>query len=163
MSGLQFKLAMLDKKHKADIGNKVGTKSLRVFYGWAKLGKIRKKEAISVIFENEKMREEKALRAINKYQDTVFVRLQTDVEKQDAASSTRMFTEYSIFLEDKKIKGSLELALKANSEADKNHISEDIRSEISTALRSHYLLHHPSYKEPVIQTENDKLQKGGRK
>lgn len=163
MSGLQFKLAMLDKKHKADIGNKVSTKSLRVFYGWAKLGKIRKKEAISVIFENEKMREEKALRAINKYQDTVFVRLQTDVEKQDAASSTRMFTEYSIFLEDKKIKGSLELALKANSEADKNHISEDIRSEISTALRSHYLLHHPSYKEPVIQTENDKLQKGGRK
>lgn len=109
------------------------------------------------------MREEKALRAINKYQDTVFVRLQTDVEKQDAASSTRMFTEYSIFLEDKKIKGSLELALKANSEADKNHISEDVRSEISTALRSHYLLHHPSYKEPVIRTENDKLQKGGRK
>lgn len=44
MSGLQFKLAMLDKKHKADIGNKVGTKSLRVFYGWAKLGKIRKKK-----------------------------------------------------------------------------------------------------------------------
>lgn len=26
---------------------------LKVYYGWAKLGKIRKKRAISVIFENE--------------------------------------------------------------------------------------------------------------
>lgn len=28
-------------------------KLLRVFYGWAKINKIRKKEAISVIFEND--------------------------------------------------------------------------------------------------------------
>lgn len=153
MSGLRFKLAMLDTKHKTDLGKDLTSKPLRVFYGWATIGKIRKKEAISVIFENEKMREEKTLRAINKYQETVYVRSQTDEEKRDAAYSTRMFTEYSIFLEDKKIKGSLELALKANSEADKNRISEDIRSEISAALRAHYLLHHPSYKEPIIQNE----------
>jgi len=144
---------MLDNKHKADLGKDLTSEPLRVFYGWAKIGKIRKKEAISVIFENETMREEKTLRAINKYQETVYVRSQTDVEKRDAAYSTRMFTEYSIFLEDKKIKGSLELALKANSEADKNHISEDIRSEISTALRAHYLLHHSNYKEPIVQLE----------
>lgn len=151
MSGLRFKLAMLDKKHKSDLSRNNTSKPLRVFYGWAKIGKIRKKEAISVIFENYIMREEKTLRAVNKYQETVYVRSQTDEEKKDAQYSTRMFTEYSIFLEDKKIKGSLELALRANSDADKNHISEDMRSEISNALRSHFMLHHSSYKEPIVQ------------
>ncbi len=151
MSGLRFKLSMLDNKYKADFGRRSDSKNLRVFYGWAKIGKIRKKEAISVIFENDHMREERTLRAVNKYQETVYVRSQTDEEKKDAQYSTRMFTEYSIFLDDKKIKGSLELALRANSDADKNHISEDMRSEISNALRSHFLLHHSSYKEPIVQ------------
>ena len=120
MSGLRLKLAMLDNKHKAELGQRKQPKNLRVFYGWAKVGKIRKKEAISVIFENDEMREEKTLRAIAKYQHTVYVRQQTETELKDAIGATRMFTEYSIFLSDKKLKGSLELALKANSEADKH-------------------------------------------
>lgn len=54
MSGLRLKLAILDNSHKAELGQRTKSKSLRVFYGWAKVGKIRKKEAISVIFENDK-------------------------------------------------------------------------------------------------------------
>lgn len=68
MSGLRLKLAMLDNSHKAELGQRTKSKSLRVFYGWAKVGKIRKKEAISVIFENDEMREEKTLRAYSRPQ-----------------------------------------------------------------------------------------------
>lgn len=153
MSGLRLKLAMLDNKHKAELGQCKQPKNLRVFYGWAKVGKIRKKEAISVIFENDKMREERTQRAIAKYQHTVYVRQQTDAEIQDAIGSTRMFSEYSIFLSDKKLQGSLELALKSNSDADKNHVSADERTKIADALRSHYLENHPGYKEPIVQQE----------
>lgn len=153
MSGLRLKLAMLDNKHKAELGQRKQPKNLRVFYGWAKVGKIRKKEAISVIFENEKMRDEKTLRALAKYQHTVYVRQQTDTEIQDAIGSTRMFSEYSIFLSEKRLHGSLELALKANSDADKNHVSDDERAKIADALRSHYMENHPGYKEPTIQQE----------
>lgn len=36
MSGLRLKLAMLDNSHKAELGQRTKSKSLRVFYGWAK-------------------------------------------------------------------------------------------------------------------------------
>lgn len=153
MSSLRLKLAMLDNKHKAELGQRKQPKNLRVFYGWAKVGKIRKKEAISVIFENEKQREEKTLRAVAKFQHTVYVRQQTDAELQDAIGSTRMFSEYSIFLTEKRLQGSLELALKVNSDADKNHVPADERIKIADALRSHFLENHPDYKEPITQQE----------
>lgn len=45
------KLKMLEAKH----GSKPAPKKrrLKVFYGWARLGKVRKRESISIIFENE--------------------------------------------------------------------------------------------------------------
>lgn len=153
MNRVQQQLFLLDNKHKAELGQRKQPKNLRVFYGWAKVGKIRKKEAISVIFENDKMREERTQRAIAKYQHTVYVRQQTETELQDAIGSTRMFSEYSIFLSEKRLQGSLELALKANSDADKNHVSADERTKIADALRSHYLENHPAYKEPMTQQE----------
>lgn len=129
------------------------SKRLRVFYGFAKLSKIRRKEAISIIFMNDIIREDKLLKAINKYQETVYVRNQTEAEARDALHSNRVFSEYSIFLDDKKINGSLTLALRANDEADKNNVPKETRIEIAEALRSHYLLHHPLYKEPNYQLE----------
>lgn len=157
MNDLQYKLFELESKHRGKAT--APSKHLRVFYGWAKLGKVRKKEAISVIFENERQREERTLRAIAKYQHTVYVREQTAQEMQGAEGIIRVFTEYSIYLSDRHINGSLTMALKANSEADKNHISLKKRNEIEAALRSHYLLTHKDYHEPVIQLflefEND--------
>lgn len=149
MNDLQYKLFELESKHKKNAT--APSKHLRVFYGWAKLGKVRKKEAISVIFENERQREERTLRAIAKYQHTVYVREQTAQEMQGAEGIIRVFTEYSIYLSDRHINGSLTMALKANSDADKNHISLKVRNEIEAALRSHYLLTHKDYHEPVTQ------------
>lgn len=149
MSDLHFKLFELEQKHKKTASST--SKHLRVFYGWAKQGKVRKKEAISVIFENERQREERTLRAISKYQHTVYIREQTPQEAQGAEGIIRMFTEYSIFLSSKRINGSLAKALKENSEADKNNVPLKVRKEIEEALRSHFLLNHSDYKETEIQ------------
>lgn len=151
---LQNRLALLDAKHKRT----PIVKPLRVFYGWARINKIRKKEAISVVFENEEQREEKTMRFIKKMMDVVYVRLQTEDEKKGADKATRMFSEYSLFMADKHFKGSLELALKHNSEADANNVSPEERELIKQKLREHYLSTHPGYKEPTIQLEIDFLE-----
>ena len=133
------------------ISKDVKKHNLRVFYGWVKVGKIRKREAISVIFENDRMPEEKQMRSISKFQNTVFVRNQTDDEKLDAEHSNRIFTEYSVFLDDKAIKGSPQKALKANNVADRNNVSATVRKKIEDALRHAFMSVHPKYKEPQFQ------------
>ena len=127
------------------ISKDVKKHNLRVFYGWVKVGKIRKREAISVIFENDRMPEEKQMRSISKFQNTVFVRNQTDDEKLDAEHSNRIFTEYSVFLDDKAIKGSLQKALKANNVADRNNVSATVRKKIEDALRHAFLHAHKAH------------------
>lgn len=128
---------------------------LRVFYGWAKINKIRKKEAISVIFENDGGFE-KNDKKVKLYQNTVYTRLQTEDELKDAEHSNRTFTEYSIYLDDKQIKGSLKRALEVNYLADKNNVSEDVREEIRSLLEKDFLLNHRGYKEPnIFQTSID--------
>lgn len=148
---LQNRLSTLDAKYK----RKPINKPLRVFYGWCRVNKIRKKEAISVVFENEAQREERTMKFIKKMMDVVYVREQTDNEKIGVENAIRMFTEYSVFLNEKRFQGSLELALNYNSDADKNNVSQEERVIIREKLREYYLSTHPSYKEPVIQLEID--------
>lgn len=148
---LQNRLATLDDKHRK---NKPSTnKRLRVFYGWSRVNKIRKKEAISIVFENDTQRDSRTMKFINKMQHTVHIRDQTDNEMKDAEKALRMFTEYSVFMNDKKVQGSLELALQSNSEADKNNVSIEDREIISRKLRDYYLTTHPDYREPTVQLE----------
>lgn len=152
MNTLQQRLFLLDTKHREERKKSdIQKKNLRVFYGWAKLGKIRKKEAISVIFENDCMREERTMKAVAKYQDTVYIRQQTPDEKIGAEGATRMFTEYSIFLSDKQIKGSLKRALQQNMGDDRNNVSKKELAEIADKLREAFLGNHPNYKEPILQ------------
>ena len=122
-------------------------KLLRVFYGWAKINKIRKKEAISVIFENDGGFE-KNEKKVKLYQNTVYTRFQTKKEIEDAEMSNRTFSEYSIFLDDKQIKGSLKKALEVNFLADKKNVPNEVREEIRRLLEKDFLLNHRNYKEP---------------
>ena len=115
---------------------------LRVFYGWTKTNKIRKVDAISVIFENRPQREEKVQAFINRMQNTVYVRDQTEQEMMAAEGQNRMFTEYSIRMDNKSIKGDLEKALEENFLADRNQVSESEREQIRDELRKHYKLYH---------------------
>ena len=68
---------------------------LKVYYGWAKVGKIRKKRAISVMFENEwhGCRCERGQRVLRAAQETVFERYQDEEEEKAAKNCSRIFTE----------------------------------------------------------------------
>lgn len=128
---------------------------LRVFYGWAKLGKIRKREGISIIYENEEgvADHHRMNRSFLSAQHNVCWRYQTEGEAKDARQSNRIFTEYSVFMDDRHIRGSLEAALRANSDADRYNVPQAERERIAGELRSWYLQEHRDYKEPVRQLD----------
>ena len=123
---------------------------LKVYYGWARIGNVRKKRSLSVMFENEvqSCRSERGQRCLKTIQDTVFERYQTEEEEMDARQQNRIFTEYCLFLDEKPIKGSLEKCLQINNEADRNHVSKAMRNRIEEALRKSFLLANPGYKDP---------------
>lgn len=123
---------------------------LKVYYGWAKIGNVRKKRSLSVMFENEVQgcRSDRGQRCLKTIQDTAFERYQTEEEEMDARQQNRIFTEYCLFLDEKPIKGSLEKCLQINNEADKNHVSKAVRDKIEEALRKAFLLANPGYKDP---------------
>lgn len=128
---------------------------LKVYYGWAKIGNVRKKRALSVMFENEMLgcRSERGQRYLRTIQDTVFERYQTDEEMTDGKSQNRIFTEYILFLDEKPINGSLKKCLLINREADKNNVSKAMSERIFEALRKAFLFSNPGYKEPYSQLE----------
>ena len=72
---------------------------------------------------------EKNDKKVKLYQNIVYTRFQTKDELKDAEQSNRTFTEYSIYLDDKQIKGSLKRALEVNFLADKNNVSEEVRKK----------------------------------
>lgn len=126
---------------------------LKVYYGWSRIGNVRKKRALSVMFENDAQgcRSDRGQRCLRTIQDTAFERYQTEEEEKDGRKQNRIFTEYSLFLDEKPINGSLEKCLLINSEADKNHVSKAVRERIPEALRKAFILANPGYKEPNSQ------------
>lgn len=128
---------------------------LKVYYGWAKIGNVRKKRALSVMFENDIQgcRSDRGQRCLRTIQDTIIERYQTKEEENEGRKQNRIFTEYSLFLDEKPINGSLDKCLLINSEADKNHVSKAIRDKISDALRKTFILNNPEYREPNRQLD----------
>lgn len=128
---------------------------LKVYYGWSRIGNVRKKRALSVMFENDAQgcRSDRGQRCLRTIQDTVFERYQTDEEMTDGKSQNRIFTEYSLFLDEKPINGSLKKCLLINSEADKNNVSKAMSEKIAEVLRKAFMLDNPGYKEPSSQLE----------
>jgi len=128
---------------------------LKVYYGWARIGNVRKKRALSVMFENDMQgcRSDRGQRCLRTIQDTVIERYQTDEEEKEGKQQNRIFTEYSLFLDEKPMNGSLERCLLVNSEADRNNVSKAMRERISEALRKSFMFANPGYKEPSSQLE----------
>jgi len=126
---------------------------LKVYYGWARIGNVRKKRALSVMFENEMLgcRSDRGQRCLRTLQDTVFERYQTDEEEKEGKRQNRIFTEYSLFLDEKPINGSLNKILQMNSDADKKHVSKEMRDKIAEALRKAFMQTNRKYREPGWQ------------
>lgn len=131
-------------------------KRLKVFYGWSKINKIQKREAIAIAFENSEgagWENSRSGNSIRKTMTICYERFQTDEEMKDAEFHNRVFTVYNVFLDDKRIGGSLKKALEDNSEKDKNHVSVSERKRISQSLEAAYIASHPGYQEPTRELE----------
>ncbi|MBQ8969195.1 MAG: hypothetical protein IJ064_05645 [Bacteroidaceae bacterium] len=153
MSLLQDKLKLLEAKHR-QFKERVGR--LPVYYGWAKLNKIQKREALTVIFLNDHPGpriDKDGEDGVSRFITPVYKRWQTDEEMQDAEQANRMYSVYSIFMDDRKINGSLDVALRLNFQSDKNHVSVKEREKIRDLLRDKYLVEHPDYREPCRQLD----------
>ena len=126
---------------------------LKVYYGWARIGNVRKKRALSVMFENEMLgcRSDRGQRCLRTIQDTVFERYQTNEEEKEGKQQNWIFTEYSLFLDENPINGSLNKILQMNSDADKKHVSKEMRDKIAEALRKAFMQTNRKYREPGWQ------------
>lgn len=149
MSTLQDQLKRLEAKH----GKKstVPLQRLRVYYGWRKTSRIIKRESLAVVFLNDDPGPricKDGYDGVSRYIHVVYSRWQTKEECLDGKLCNRMYTIYEIYMDDKHIQGSLELALQANYMADRNNVSEEERQQIMKKLREAYLGLHPGYKEP---------------
>lgn len=142
--GVLTQLRLLDAAHQEE---RRKPKRLRVFYGWVKVNKVRKKEGISVIFENDEGNE-RSMKTLRKFQDTVYTRSQTEEEMLGTKDAIRMFSEYEILLSDKNVQGSLRMALDINSKADAKQVSEEERLRICAALENAFMARHKNYREP---------------
>ena len=144
-------LKVLDAKHKKTPQT---VKRLKVFYGWSKINKIQKREAIAVAFENEELAGDENRRSgksLRKTMTVCYERYQTEEEMRDAPFQNRVFTVYNVFLDDKKIGGSLKKALADNASKDKNHVTKEEQKKISRALETAFMAAHVGYKEPTMQ------------
>lgn len=131
-------------------------KRLKVYYGWSKINKIQKREAIAIAFENSEgagWKNSRSGKSIRKTMTICYERYQTDEEMKDAEFHNRVFTVYNVFLDDKRIGGSLKKALADNSEKDKKHVSDSERKRISQSLETAFIASHPGYQEPTIELE----------
>ena len=127
-------------------------KLLPVYYGWAKINKIAKREALTVIFLNDDVGpriDKDGYDGVSRFIEICHMRYQTKAELTDAKFTNRVYTIYSIFMDDKHINGSLEAALRTNFNADKNHVSENERKKILEKLKVHYMSKHRNYQEPT--------------
>ena len=130
---------------------------LKVYYGIEKTNAIKHKRAVCVLFENTG-----AFRVDSKgnsYQDRfvarqmhlAYTRKQTAEEVEDAIAQNQVFTSYSLFVDDKRFRGSLNAVLAFNSQADSKNVSRAERERISEALRRVFMEVYPDYREPQEQ------------
>lgn len=110
--------------------------NLNVYYGWSKLNKIRKKIALSVVFDNGGGTTDRGMNTLKRLQNTCYIRKQTLEEAKDGKHHNRIFLEYSLFLNDKHFSGDLEKLLDCNYQKDINNVPADELERIKIALRN---------------------------
>ena len=131
-------------------------KRLKVFYGWSKINKIQKREAIAIAFENSEgagWENSRSGKSIRKTMTICYERYQTDEEMKDAEFHNRVFTVYNVFLDDKRIGGSLRKALADNAEKDRKHVSPEELKKISQSLETAFIATHTGYKDPSLELD----------
>lgn len=108
---------------------------LRVWYGLRKLTeKLVKKPSIIIVFENGYMWKNE--QSVNRMMKVLHTRYQTEDEMKDAECSTRVFTVWEIFLQDRKFNGDVEKAIEYNRICDSKILSDNELNEIELKIRN---------------------------
>ena len=110
---------------------------MKVHYGFAKLNKIRKKRALTVMFENSGLTD-RGEKFMKKMMHVVCSREQSKEEAEDSRYQNRVFTTYELFIDEKPFHGDIEAVLECNFQKDRNHASVEAREEIREQLRKAY-------------------------
>lgn len=131
---------------------------MKVYYCLTKLTpKASRKREISICFANDNsFRSDEWIR---KKRHVVYVREQTkgpEGEEAAAEFENRMFSSYSIFVDEKPYNGDLEAALEFNSHQDRKHVSLEEREKIKDLLRDEYYKFY-NLKRPKVIKPIDKI------
>ena len=100
-------------------------KRLKVFYGWSKINKIQKREAIAIAFENSEgagWENSRSGKSIRKTMTICYERYQRK-------------------------------ALADNAEKDRKHVSPEELKKISQSLETAFIATHTGYKEPSLELD----------
>lgn len=109
--------------------------NLRVWYGLRKLTPtVVKKPSIIVAFENGYLWKNE--NSIKRMMKILHCRFQTEQELEDCNMSSRVFSIWEIYLNDKKFNGDIERAIEFNYQCDSNNVSEQERIEIANKIRN---------------------------
>ena len=125
---------------------------MNVYYGFAKLNTVIHREALTVMYINERITPPRinkdGMDGVTRFMNVFYTRKQTAGEMEDAKVCNRIYTVFEIFLDDPEVKGSLNRALDFNDDADANNVSKAERERIRTALHDGWMKLHPKYIEP---------------
>ena len=125
---------------------------MNVYYGFAKLNNVIHREALTVMYINERITPPRinkdGMDGVTRFMNVFYTRKQTAGEMEDAKVCNRIYTVCEIFFVDPKVKGSLNRALDFNYDADANNVSKAERERIRTALHDGWMKLHPKYIEP---------------
>lgn len=124
---------------------------LRVFYGFSKLNKIKRKYALEVYFENSINNSEKNDRFISKCIYLVHTRQQTLEEAEDANLCNRTFLSYTMFIDEKPFNGDIDALLHHNAQADSKNVSSEELEQIRKKLKSYYFNEYRKQSSQPVQ------------
>ena len=108
---------------------------LRVWYGLRKFTPtVVKKPSIIICFENGYLWKNE--NSVKRMMKILYCRFQTEQEIQDCKMSSRVFSIWEIYLNDKKFNGDIERAIEFNFQCDSNNVSEEERYQIADKIRN---------------------------
>ena len=127
--------------------------TLKVWYGFDKINKIRKHRALRIKFENSNARYDRKMNHVIRMGKTV-ERYQTTSEAIQNVSF-KEFTDFVLFIDKKPFFGDIEAVLQENFNADSNNVSEEEREHIRSELKKIYREAYPENLKRVNQRIDD--------
>lgn len=129
-----------------------------VYYGFSKLTKkaVRKRSVVIQYANTKLYNNERQQKYINQKMQIVYFRFQTEEEAKFCGTpeSTRSWTKWEYFVDDKRWYGNLDAVLDDNFKAESENVSVEEREKIREALKNNFEKHYKQYKTKRNESSN---------